>query len=101
MAWLRQRIQGRTVYCQFIRKDQYGRVVSHFAASRCAVAHVLQVAVPLIPRSFLPVFFSKHLGSPLALEMLRAGVATTYTESGAEYGSWGRDKFLSVEEEAK
>jgi hypothetical protein len=33
--------------------------------------------------------------------MLRAGTATTYEESGAEYGPWGRDKFLRVEEEAR
>lgn len=27
LAWLRNRIHGKTVYCQLIRKDQYGRVV--------------------------------------------------------------------------
>ncbi|KAH0834176.1 SNase-domain-containing protein [Lanmaoa asiatica] len=85
LAWLRKRIQGKTLYCQFIRKDQYGRVVG----------------IPLVPRPFLPLFLSKYFGSSLALEMLRAGTATTYEDSGAEYGPWGREKFLRVEEEAR
>ncbi|KAN0080311.1 hypothetical protein V8E55_009877 [Tylopilus felleus] len=85
LAWLRKRIQGKTLCCQFIRKDQYGRIVG----------------VPLVPRPFLPLFLGKYFGSSLALEMLRAGTATTYEESGAEYGPWGRDTFLRVEGEAK
>jgi len=85
LAWLRKRLLGKTVCCQFIRKDQYGRVIG----------------IPLVPRPFLPLFLCKYSGSSLALEMLRAGTATTYEESGAEYGPWGRDKFLRVEEEAR
>ncbi|KAG9310867.1 SNase-domain-containing protein [Chiua virens] len=85
LAWLRKRIQGKIVYCQFIRKDQYGRVVG----------------VPLIPRPFLPLILCKYFGSPLALEMLRAGMATTYENSGAEYGPWGREVFQRVEDEAR
>jgi len=85
LAWLRQRVLGKTLYCQFIRKDQYGRVVG----------------IPLVPRPFVPLFLSKYVGSSLALEMLRAGTAMTYEESGAEYGPWGRDKYLRVEEEAR
>lgn len=60
-----------------------------------------QVGVPLVPRPFVPLFLCKYVGSPLALEMLRAGTATTYEASGAEYGPWGRDTFLRVEEEAR
>ena len=62
---------------------------------------VEQVGIPLVPRPFLPLFLGRYLGSPLALEMLRAGTATTYGNSGAEYGPWGRDKFLRFEEEAR
>jgi endonuclease YncB( thermonuclease family) len=40
-------------------------------------------------------------GKSLALEMLRAGWATTYEQAGAEYGKWGKDKFLRIESEAK
>ncbi|KAF8439812.1 hypothetical protein L210DRAFT_3630726 [Boletus edulis BED1] len=85
LTWLRKRILGKTLYCRLIRKDQYGRIVG----------------VPLVPRPFVPLFLAKYLGSSLALEMLRAGTATTYEESGAEYGPWGRDKYLRVEEEAR
>ncbi|KAF8127564.1 hypothetical protein EV363DRAFT_1452177 [Boletus edulis] len=68
LTWLRKRILGKTLYCRLIRKDQYGRIVG----------------VPLVPQPFLPLFLAKYLGSSLALEMLRAGTATTYEESGAE-----------------
>ncbi|KAF8550886.1 staphylococcal nuclease, partial [Imleria badia] len=85
LVWLRKRIQGKTLCCQLIRKDQYGRIVG----------------IPLVPRPFLPLFLCKYVGSALALEMLRAGTATTYEASGAEYGPWGRDTFLRVEEEAR
>ncbi|KIJ64278.1 hypothetical protein HYDPIDRAFT_181924 [Hydnomerulius pinastri MD-312] len=85
LAWLKNRIQGRTIYCQLIRKDQYARVVG----------------VPLIPRRFLPLFLSKRLSTSLALEMLRAGTALTYEQAGAEYGPWSRAEFLRVEGEAR
>jgi endonuclease YncB( thermonuclease family) len=49
---------------------------------------VEQIGIPLVPRPFLPLFLCKYSGSSLALEMLRAGTATTYEESGAEYGPW-------------
>ena len=101
LAWLRKRIQGKTLYCQLLRKDQYGRVVSDSVATRDCVHALCKVGIPLVPRPYLPLFFSKHFGSSLALEMLRAGMATTYTESGAEYGPWGREQFLRVEEEAR
>lgn len=37
----------------------------------------------------------------LSLEMLRAGWATTYEQSNAEYGASSKDEFLRTEEEAK
>jgi endonuclease YncB( thermonuclease family) len=40
-------------------------------------------------------------GKSLSLEMLRAGWATTYEQSNAEYGPWGKEEFLRVEQEAK
>ncbi|KIM61809.1 hypothetical protein SCLCIDRAFT_121039 [Scleroderma citrinum Foug A] len=85
LLWLRRRIEGKTVYCQLIRKDQYGRII----------------AVPTIPRRFLPTLLGKRWGSPLALEMLRAGMGTTYEQAGAEYGPWTREEFLRVEAEAR
>jgi len=33
--------------------------------------------------------------------MLRDGWATTYEQAGAVYGHWGKEAFLSVEEQAK
>lgn len=30
LTWLREKILGKVVYCQLLRKDQYSRVVSHF-----------------------------------------------------------------------
>ncbi|KAL4063066.1 hypothetical protein V8B97DRAFT_2026509 [Scleroderma yunnanense] len=85
LLWLRKRIEGRTVYCQLVRKDQYGRII----------------AVPLVSRRFLPTFLCKRWGSPLALEMLRSGMVTTYEQAGAEYGPWSREEFLRVEAEAR
>ncbi|KAF9235906.1 hypothetical protein BU15DRAFT_89387 [Melanogaster broomeanus] len=91
--WLKNRIEGRTIYCQLMRKDQY--------RSHCKSLYTLAVAVPLIPRRFLPLFLSKYWGSPLALEMLRAGTVTVYDQAGAEHGPWGRELFLRLEAEAK
>jgi hypothetical protein len=33
--------------------------------------------------------------------MIRAGWATTYLQSGAEYGRLGKEKFLAMEAQAK
>ncbi|KAI6143432.1 SNase-domain-containing protein [Pisolithus tinctorius] len=85
LSWLKNRLEGRSVYCQLVRKDQYGRVV----------------AVPVVPRRFLPSFLGKRWASPLALEMLRAGTVTTYEQAGAEYGPWSREAFLRVEAKAR
>ncbi|KAJ7844417.1 hypothetical protein B0H14DRAFT_2776886 [Mycena olivaceomarginata] len=83
LAWLRQEILGKTVYCQLLRRDQYARIVS---------------IVTLTPR-FLPASWAS--GKSLSLEMLKAGWVTTYEQAGAEYGKWGKEEFLRVENEAK
>ncbi|KAK7032896.1 putative endonuclease LCL3 [Favolaschia claudopus] len=83
LSWLREEILGKTVYCQLLRRDQYGRTVS---------------IVTLSPR-LLPASWAS--GKSLSLEMLRAGWVTTYEQAGAEYGKWGKEEFLRVENEAK
>ncbi|KAI5824362.1 staphylococcal nuclease [Schizophyllum commune Tattone D] len=83
LAYLRARILGKTVFCQLIRRDQYGRVVSH---------------VRLAPR-FLPATLFR--GPNLAEDMLRKGWATTYEQHGAEYGEGGVERYKQVEQEAK
>lgn len=64
----------------------------------CSRSVLLKVGIPLVPRPILPF---KCFGSSLALEMLRAGIATTYQESGAEHGPWGREQFMRIEAEAR
>jgi len=83
LAWLRQEILGKTVYCQLIRRDQYGRIV----------------AIVTLPPRFLPASWAT--GKSLSLEMLKSGWVTTYEQAGAEYGKWGKEEFLRVENEAK
>ncbi|KAF7375131.1 putative endonuclease LCL3 [Mycena sanguinolenta] len=83
LAWLRQQILGKTVYCQLLRRDQYARIVSIVA----------------FPPRFLPASWAS--GKSLSLEMLRAGWVTIYEQAGAEYGKWGKEGFLRVENEAK
>ncbi|KII90188.1 hypothetical protein PLICRDRAFT_108674 [Plicaturopsis crispa FD-325 SS-3] len=83
LAWLKAQIEGKTVWCQVLRRDQYHRIVS-------------TVLLPprLLPGALVP-------GKSLSLEMLRAGWVTTYEQAGAEYGRWGKDEFLRIEGEAK
>lgn len=83
LAWFKSQVESRTVYCQLIRKDQYGRIV--------AFAHV--------PRPFIPALLSK--GKNVSTEMLRAGWAVTYEQAGAEYGTLGKDAFLAMQTEAQ
>jgi hypothetical protein len=52
-----------------------------------------------LPHRVLPARWFR--GRPLALEMLRAGHGTVYAQAGAEYGAWGKDKFLAVEAQAR
>lgn len=60
---------------------------------------ISKVATVLISSRLLPGSFAS--GKSLPLEMLRAGWATTYEQSGAEYGKWGKVEFLRIESEAK
>ncbi|KAF5375383.1 hypothetical protein D9615_007965 [Tricholomella constricta] len=83
LAFLRETILGKVVYCQLLRRDQYSRIVAH---------------VTLAPRIFPNALAS---GKVLALEMLRAGWVTTYEQAGAEHGKWGKESFLQMEKEAK
>ncbi|EIW56856.1 SNase-domain-containing protein [Trametes versicolor FP-101664 SS1] len=83
LAWLKSQIEGRFIYCQLVRKDQYGRIVS---------------AVHLKPR-ILPGWLTT--GRDLSVEMLRAGWASVYEQAGAEYGKSGLDEFLRVQSEAQ
>ncbi|KAK1222926.1 putative endonuclease lcl3 [Marasmius sp. AFHP31] len=83
LAWLRNRITGKTLYCQILQRDQYSRV---------------QVANVMVKRSFAP---GTLLANSLAMEMLRAGCATVYEQAGAQYGAEGKEEFLRVEQEAK
>jgi len=83
LAWLKGKILGKTLYCQPLRRDQYSRTVANV----------------VLPPRLLPVSWMS--GRSLALEMLKAGWAITYEQSGAEYGKWGKDEFLKVEAEAK
>lgn len=59
----------------------------------------LQVAVVMESPRFLPGSFA--YGKNLSLEMLKAGWVTTYEQAGAEYGKWGKEEFLRIENEAK
>ncbi|KAG0691481.1 hypothetical protein DFH29DRAFT_986269 [Suillus ampliporus] len=74
LAWLKNAIEGKTVYCQLVRRDQYSRIVS----------------VVTLPPPFLPGWLTT--GRSLALEMLRAGTGLTYEQAGAEYGKYGKDE---------
>ncbi|CAL1697475.1 unnamed protein product [Somion occarium] len=83
LAWLKSQVEGKTVYCQLVRKDQYSRIV----------------AVPHLKPRFLPSWMAR--GKCISLEMLRAGWAVTYEQSGAEYGKWGKEEFLRLQAEAQ
>ncbi|KAF5381914.1 hypothetical protein D9757_007538 [Collybiopsis confluens] len=79
LVWLSSRVLGQTVHCQLISRDQYSRTVANV----------------VVKRTFLP-------GSTnLALEMIKAGCATVYEQSGAEYGKWGKEEYLKAESDAK
>ncbi|KAF5341528.1 hypothetical protein D9758_012568 [Tetrapyrgos nigripes] len=79
LAWLKNRLLGKTVYCRLLRRDQYSRTVANVVTNR--------------------LFF---LGiSDVCLEMLRAGWVMTYEQAGAEYGPGGKEEYLKTEMEAK
>ncbi|KAI0689060.1 hypothetical protein BC835DRAFT_1283776 [Cytidiella melzeri] len=81
--WLTDKINGKIIYCQLIRKDQYGRVV----------------AVPHMKPRFLPG--TVFTGENICLSMLRAGWAVVYEQSAAVYGSVAKAEFMAIQEEAK
>ncbi|TFK37557.1 hypothetical protein BDQ12DRAFT_684869 [Crucibulum laeve] len=83
LEWLRRKILGKTVYCQVLRRDQYGRIVSY-----------VQLSPRLLPGALVS-------GKVLALEMLKSGWVTTYEQSGAEYGRVNKAEYIRIEEEAK
>ncbi|KIY48584.1 nuclease, partial [Fistulina hepatica ATCC 64428] len=84
LEFLQSKVLHQTVYCQLLRRDQYGRTVA---------------TVLLRPRLFLPA--SLVSGPSLALAMLKAGWAATYEQAGAEYGKSGKAAFLMAERQAK
>jgi len=83
LAWLKSKIEGKTLYCQLVRRDQYSRIV----------------AVVTYPPQLLPGTFFR--GKNLALEMLSAGWAEVYSLTGAEYGPEGKEEHERREEEAR
>ncbi|KAF8958556.1 SNase-domain-containing protein [Flammula alnicola] len=83
LEWLRERVLGKKVYIQLLRKDQYSRVVAQ---------------VYLVPRLFPGFLF---YGKNLPAEMLKAGWAMTYEQAGAEYGKLGKEGYLRLEAQAK
>jgi len=83
LAWLREKILGKIVYCQLLRKDQYSRIVAQ---------------VYLSPR-VLPGFL--FYGKNLAAEMLKLGWAVTYEQAGAEYGKLGKEGCLTLQAQAQ
>ncbi|KAI0728826.1 SNase-domain-containing protein, partial [Fomitopsis betulina] len=83
LTWLKKCIEGRFVYCQLCRRDQYGRIVAH---------------VHWKPRIFPS---SLATGKSVQLEMLQQGWAEVYEQSGADHGSIGKDEFLRTQEQAQ
>ncbi|KAI0063542.1 SNase-domain-containing protein [Artomyces pyxidatus] len=83
LSWLKNQVEGKTVYCQVLRKDQYSRIV----------------AIPLLSPRIFPGFIAS--GKCIPLEMLRAGWVEVYEQSGAEYGRWGKDEFMRIQAEAQ
>ncbi|WVQ73158.1 hypothetical protein IAR50_002722 [Cryptococcus sp. DSM 104548] len=78
LEWLRSTILGKRMRCQLLSKDQYNRIV----------------AVPYISRTF-------WWDQPLPILMLKEGMAVVYKAGGAEYGPWGLDEMLKIEEQAR
>ncbi|KIK09435.1 hypothetical protein K443DRAFT_82346 [Laccaria amethystina LaAM-08-1] len=97
LAWLRETLLGKKVYCRLLRRDQYSRIVAH---------------VHLPPR-ILPA--SLFLGRNVSLELLKAGWGTIYEQcqverspnlpsslqTGAEYAKGRKDDYIRIEAEAK
>jgi len=78
--WLKSTIYNKIVWCQMHKRDQYQRIVAS-------------------------VYYRPRLLSirrtNLSLEMLRAGWAITYDQSGGVYGREGKEKYMEVEAKAQ
>lgn len=83
LVWLKLQVEGQTVYCQLLRRDQYGRIVS----------------VPFLKPRILPGFLAK--GKCVSIEMLRAGWAMVYEQAGAEYGDRTKEEMLAIQHQAQ
>ncbi|THU80849.1 SNase-domain-containing protein [Dendrothele bispora CBS 962.96] len=79
LAWLKNRLLGKRVYCRLLRSDQYSRTVANV----------------VVKRRFLPGT------TDVCLEMLQSGWGITYDQHGAEYGPGGKEVYLKAEAEAK
>ena len=81
LTWLREKILGKVVYCQLLRKDQYSRIVSHsqeFRVELLCLFLFLQVALVHLSPRILPGFL--FYGKDLSAEMLKSGWAVTYAQ---------------------
>ncbi|KAI0319416.1 hypothetical protein OF83DRAFT_1170246 [Amylostereum chailletii] len=83
LDWLKSRIEGKTVYCHLLAKDQYSRII----------------ATPHLHPRILPGFLAR--GVCVSRDMLRAGLAEVYLQSGAQYGEWTKSELLRIQAEAK
>ncbi|KAI0339468.1 SNase-domain-containing protein [Trametopsis cervina] len=76
LAWLKSKIQNKTVYCQLIQRDRFDRVVA----------------------AVYPSAFSSETLSEL---MVREGWAMVYTQAGAVYDGTTKEELLQLEREAR
>ncbi|KIL59245.1 hypothetical protein M378DRAFT_169508 [Amanita muscaria Koide BX008] len=83
--WLKNKILDQKVYCELLQRDQYSRIVANVD----------------VPRFSLAGLFRGRFSENLALEMLKAGHATTYEQASAVYGNEGKDAYLNAEKEAR
>ncbi|TEB20863.1 staphylococcal nuclease [Coprinellus micaceus] len=82
--WLSDKILNKSVYCQLMRRDQYNRVVAH-------------VFLPSQLFKWIPFY----RGRDVSLEMVKAGWAEIYEQSGAEYGKIGLEEFKRQQAKAE
>lgn len=55
--------------------------------------------MPYLAPRFFPGFLVR--GKSISLEILRIGYAQVYTQAGAEYGDYGKERLLQIEAQAK
>ncbi|KAI0041676.1 staphylococcal nuclease [Auriscalpium vulgare] len=83
LQWLKGQIEGKLVYCQLLKGDQYSRIV----------------AMPYLAPRILPGLFAR--GKCISMEMLRAGWVEVYEQAGAEYGDVSKNEFMLVQAAAQ